>query len=76
MSVRIALVAAVFALPAIAGAASADSTLARNDNAKSNGNCIGVFSSQVTGNGTTVASQDRQAEIKRLQATCGGSPNK
>jgi hypothetical protein len=39
-------------------------------------NCVGYFSAQVKHNGADVRNQDRQAEARRLQATCNNANQK
>lgn len=67
---------AVFGILAFGGAALADQPLAPNPNAKSQGNCVGVYSSQVKHNGPTVSQQAQAGDRSELvhaaqQADCG-----
>ena len=45
-------------------------------NSASSDNCIATASSAITHNGFAVRNQDRQAEIKGLQASCNNANNK
>jgi hypothetical protein len=73
---KIALLAVTSML--IGGAAMADQPLAPNPNAKSQGNCVGVFSSQVKHNGPVVSEQAQAGDRSTLvheaqQASCNPS---
>jgi len=58
----------------IGGVAMADQPLAPNPNAKSQGSCFGVDSSQVKHYGPTVSEQaqsgQRSADVHAIQAAC------
>ena len=73
----IAVAAAVAALALPASALADPPGLAPNPNNSgvpgTQKNCIAAFSSQSTHNGSVVSQQDRQAEIKFLQAVCAHS---
>lgn len=69
------LIGSALMLGTIGGASAnhdGDGLLGSNPNqeASNSANCIAIFSAQVTHNGQVVRGQDRQTEIKSLQATC------
>jgi hypothetical protein len=71
---KLAFLAAASAF-ALSSAALADQPLAPNPNAKSQGNCVGVFSSQVKHNGPVVSEQAQAGDRSTLvheaqQADC------
>jgi hypothetical protein len=71
-----AAMALVIAVPAFATQPTEPNPPQDPGASRNSNNCVGYFSAQVKHNGADVRNQDRQTEVRGLQATCNNANQK